>query len=290
MRSNGGGQMSFHKNSMGETFFYSGDFSNNFFEVNLCGITPANPDYFIFRMNNSVNVFEYILSGKGHIESGDKCYDVAAGDFYLLKSGFTGHYYADKEEPYRKIWVNTYGSLMDKQLEIYGIDDSVTIFHCPDDRIKNCLVSVISTMAKKTDKDELLELYRRCSVKLIELLSLINGIGLSQSNAEYISTAERIRHYLEMNIYNDISLADIAERFYMHEATLIRVFQRSFGVTPMKYLGMLRIRAAKDMLYNRYMCKDIAVVLGYRDEAYFSHCFKRETGLSPTEYAKSIWK
>ena len=282
--------MSFHKNSVGETFFYSGDSSNNFFEVNLCGITPANPDYFIFRMDNPVCVFEYVLSGRGHIESGDRSYDVAAGDLYILKSGFTGHYYADKEEPYRKIWVNTYGSLMDKQLEIYGIDDSVTIFHCPDDRIKSCLVSVISTMAKKTDKDELLELYRRCSVKLVELLTLVNGIGLSQSSAENIPSAEKIRRYLEMNIYNDISLADIAERFYMHEATLIRVFQRAFGVTPMKYLSSLRIRAAKDMLHNRWPCKNIAVVLGYRDEAYFSHCFKRETGLSPTEYAKSIWK
>lgn len=282
--------MGYHKNSMRETFFYGADFSNDFFEVNLCGVTPANPDYYLIRVNNNVSVFEYVLSGKGHIETGGRSYNVSAGDFYLLKSGFTGQYYADTEEPYRKIWVNTYGSLMDKQFKIYGIDDSVTVFHCADSRIKDCLTSVITTMASRTDSDDLSELYRQCSIKLIEILSLINGIGLSQKSIDNTTVCEKIRRYIEMNLSSDITLGGIAELFYMHEATLIRVFRRELGVTPMKYLASQRIRVAKSMLSEGFRCKDIASFLRYKDLAYFSHCFKREVGMSPTEYVRTLVK
>ena len=50
----------------GETFYGSVPINQNtFFEVHMCGHTPPNPDYEMFRYDNIVHVFEYVVSGKG---------------------------------------------------------------------------------------------------------------------------------------------------------------------------------------------------------------------------------
>ena len=99
----------------GETFYGSVPINQNtFFEVHMCGHTPPNPDYEMFRYDNIVHVFEYVVSGKGIIETKESRATVGAGDFYLLKKGFTGHYRADPDDPYDKIWVNVRGELVDR--------------------------------------------------------------------------------------------------------------------------------------------------------------------------------
>lgn len=277
--------MSYRVNELGEIFYFTTDFPNTFFEVDMCGYTPANPDYHMFRWNNHVSVFEYVVSGKGHIDAGNQSFTVGAGDFYLLKKGFTGHYYADRDDPFEKIWVNVDGELVEHMLEIYRISDSVTVYHCPDDRIRGCIDEIHEILKHNSDT---IESFRRCSLKLIELLSLINGDILYRESG-YVSTLpEKIRCCLNKHIFEEITLPQLADIFYMHEATLIRLFKSAYGVTPMKYLNALRIQAAGNMLHDHWPIKEIAAVLKYKNASYFSQCFKKETGMTPKEYMESL--
>lgn len=261
---------------------------NTFFEVHMCGHTPPNQDYEMYRYDNIVYVFEYVVSGKGIIETKESRTDVAAGDFYLLKRGFTGHYRADPEDPYDKIWVNVRGELVDRLCEIYGIDQPVTVIHCPDDTISRCITEIHQIM-DTCDPDYTDETMRVCSVRIMEILSIVSSGDKYRKSVKAASTAEMVKDYLEAHIYDDVSLPDLAKQHFMHESTIIRKFSQRYGMTPIKYLNTIRIDAAKRMIHDSIPIKQISSMLRFSDTSYFSLCFKKETGISPTEYYESVF-
>ncbi|MCL2486095.1 MAG: helix-turn-helix transcriptional regulator, partial [Oscillospiraceae bacterium] len=58
-------------------------------------------------------------------------------------------------------------------------------------------------------------------------------------------------------------------------------------VSFVKMLTGMRMEKAKDLLGNPSMkIIDIAEQLGYSDPYYFSHCFKKNVGMSPKEFRK----
>ncbi len=71
-------------------------------------------------------------------------------------------------------------------------------------------------------------------------------------------------------------------------AYLRRIFKKSFGTAPAGFVTQQRIRLAKQLLANSHTEKisEIALKVGYKDSLYFSRLFKKQTGLSPTEYAQ----
>lgn len=69
-----------------------------------------------------------------------------------------------------------------------------------------------------------------------------------------------------------------------------RRFQQCTGMSPTAYLRDVRLRYAKRLLGQRdtlhLPVHEIAAMCGYLDAAYFCRIFRRETGLSPMEYAE----
>ena len=68
-------------------------------------------------------------------------------------------------------------------------------------------------------------------------------------------------------------------------------FDRSFKhvtkVTPMQYIIQLRMTNALNLLDNTsYNIIQVANAVGYDDAYYFSRLFKKNVGVSPTEYRK----
>jgi len=56
---------------------------------------------------------------------------------------------------------------------------------------------------------------------------------------------------------------------------------------PVRYLGLLRLNAAKSMLTaTDRRVEEIAEAAGFSDQFYFSKCFKASCGVSPSEYRR----
>ena len=62
-------------------------------------------------------------------------------------------------------------------------------------------------------------------------------------------------------------------------------FKATFAVTFVEYLAQYRMEQAKRLLVNPTMpVADVAVAVGFNDPSYFTRVFRKQEGVSPSEY------
>ncbi len=83
---------------------------------------------------------------------------------------------------------------------------------------------------------------------------------------------------------------DLADRLEVSKHHLIRMFTAGTGISPGKYLVHVRMHHGKIMLQSGEdtPLEIIAGACGYSCANYFSKAFKKQTGLTPSEYAKAF--
>lgn len=83
-------------------------------------------------------------------------------------------------------------------------------------------------------------------------------------------------------------LDELAERLEVSKAHLSRSFVKKTGISPGKYITRVRIEYAKLLL----RAEDVSIAYvaeasGFANANYFAKAFRRETGMSPSEYLES---
>ena len=98
-----------------------------------------------------------------------------------------------------------------------------------------------------------------------------------------------VMRYLNDNYMRSLSLVDIAKQVYITPAHLSAVFKKEVGLTVMEFLTKIRIKKAQELLRKpEYNVVESARATGYFDPSYFTKVFKRETGISPSDYKQQV--
>lgn len=99
---------------------------------------------------------------------------------------------------------------------------------------------------------------------------------------------ELAKEYVEEHYYENLMLADVAQRAGISAGYLSTLFQRELSKGFVDYLNEVRIEHACIYLRHNYLkTYEIAYKVGFKDEKYFSKVFKKVKGQSPSEYRKS---
>lgn len=86
-----------------------------------------------------------------------------------------------------------------------------------------------------------------------------------------------------------LSLTEIAETVGIHPVHLATTFRQHFACTIGSYQRRLRVEFAREQLANTHLSlSEIASEAGFGDQAHFSRVFKQSTGMTPTEYRKTL--
>ena len=98
-------------------------------------------------------------------------------------------------------------------------------------------------------------------------------------------TYEHICSYISENYNKNISIKNLCDEFHYSKSTLHSLFKKEGNVSINQYLTDIRISKAKELICF-HTAGEVAEMVGYSDINYFSRIFKKETGMSPTQYKK----
>jgi YesN/AraC family two-component response regulator len=102
------------------------------------------------------------------------------------------------------------------------------------------------------------------------------------------AVVKRAVAYLHENYTHPLSRWEVAAAVGVSEDYLSRVFSRELGVPPWDYLNRYRVLRAKELLrMTSENIGNVALQVGFKDQAYFSRVFHRLTGLSPQDFRES---
>lgn len=90
--------------------------------------------------------------------------------------------------------------------------------------------------------------------------------------------------YIKFNFKNKLTLAEVAEAVELTPNYLGEIFSKKMGVSFNQYLMQTRLNYAKNLLVRGGLAvQEVAALAGFSSQTYFSDCFKREFGVSPSE-------
>lgn len=96
-----------------------------------------------------------------------------------------------------------------------------------------------------------------------------------------------VLRYMNDHMAEKIDLDALADEVYLSHVGLIWKFKNQLHTTPSRYLIKLRMHYAKQLLHEGTMrVGEIASMCGYANAYYFANAFRKETGMSPSEFRK----
>lgn len=123
------------------------------------------------------------------------------------------------------------------------------------------------------------------------LIRLIRGNKRSVAikNTANSTLLPKICDYLENNIDKHLSFTDIQKEFNISASVIKRLFRDNMNCGIMEHFSRLKVDAAKQMIReNEFNFTEISEKLGFNTPQYFTTVFRRISGMSPSEYEKSV--
>lgn len=100
---------------------------------------------------------------------------------------------------------------------------------------------------------------------------------------------EKIIQMMREDVRGELSLSEFAQSVNLSVWRLCHIFKSDVGMPPMRYLRVLRMERAKDLLESSFLSvKEIAYRVGLNDESHFVRDFKSTYGSSPACYRSAF--
>lgn len=147
---------------------------------------------------------------------------------------------------------------------------------------------------KPVDPDDVERAVRRAQAQA-EAQRQLEAIASTGDLLEYVDNYDKtavlmgkVKKYLQHNyMMYDISLDSISTILNLNASYFSSLFKRTFQVNFLDYLTELRMDAAKKLLADPLRSTaEVANMVGYESANYFTRAFKKNVGMTPTEYRR----
>jgi len=120
---------------------------------------------------------------------------------------------------------------------------------------------------------------------LLALLSQAHAPGQEAAETRNLRL-QPVLEYMETHLHTPLSLEDLSSIILVSPAHLNRLFRKHLGESPLSYLIKYRIDRSKSLLlgHPEMRINEIAGLVGYEDENYFTRMFRSRTGMSPRAF------
>lgn len=95
----------------------------------------------------------------------------------------------------------------------------------------------------------------------------------------------KVADYISNHLADPISTTELAAHFHLSRSYLHKLFKQHTDFSPHQYQMLQRINQAKSLLSDsNESITAISIIVGFREMAHFSRCFKEITGITPSSF------
>ena len=257
------------------------------FHMHYTGHYIAEKGYHIRRRMGEAGLLLLTISGEGGLKYHNDFYQMTRGCCMLINTAELHEYYP-KADGWEFKYIHFWGGMSGEYIGyIMSRAGPVTVLG-EDDLLR--MDGILERVMDLTGAD-VIDDYPEISSLIYSMLTMLypggGGIGDGGVSVGAAAMAKALR-FIRRSYAENISTEDIAGEVNLSRSYMSELFLRTYGMPPHEYLVIYRLSIVKDMLTNTQMTvSDIAACTGFRDVFSLSRVFKRQTGISPTEYREN---
>ncbi|WP_456088399.1 AraC family transcriptional regulator [Parabacteroides sp.] len=257
--------------------------------VRKIGFFPKVKFHYVQKENGvDYAMLIYCTDGKGLYHIHGKTYQIEKNQYIIIPPYVPYGFEADVNDPWTIYWIHFRGKLVDSFL---FPNPSPQIIQSDERSRQQVRISLFEETYNSFAMGYIKEYLSYSSMCLYTFLSTFifqeqfRHIGAPTHNE--ISFSMRVIYYLQEHVEANLTLKDLAEYFKYSESHFSTLFQKETGTSPINYFTRLKIQKACQYIELTNMkLNEIAMRLGFEEQAYFSRVFTKVMGISPSAYRK----
>jgi AraC family transcriptional regulator len=120
---------------------------------------------------------------------------------------------------------------------------------------------------------------------MLEAYAAPTGVADGTSSDLPAYRLRRVSQYIQEHLQRELRLAELSALVHMSPYHFARLFKRSAGVPPHRFLVLRRVDEARALLAARTApIAEISRLVGFRTPSHFTTTFRRITGMTPSAY------
>lgn len=126
------------------------------------------------------------------------------------------------------------------------------------------------------------------------LENFISGLCENKKLSSYKTDSTSVQTYKTLielmndNVAEDLALEDFAKMCFISVSHIKSLFKKYAGISPKVYYNDLRVSKAQELLSQGLSVAHIAEMMSFSSPNYFSMFFKRNAGMTPQQYKKTL--
>lgn len=227
---------------------------------------------------------ELAVNGVGEHIINNETYHEAPGDIFLMRLMDVHSFNMESESEHWVIEIPP-SAIPEDVIKMITIADGNIITHLSVQdfvRAKELYMMIEECNGKSDVFCEKMRMYM--TVSLIMLILKNVDDNMSEKLAERNIQIREIITYIHDNIFEDLSISNIAAKFFVSKEYLSAFFKKNVGITISSYVRKTRLSyAAKLIVSTNKKIVEICEMSGFNSLPTFLRTFKNEYGITPTE-------
>jgi AraC-like DNA-binding protein len=117
--------------------------------------------------------------------------------------------------------------------------------------------------------------------QIIGATAFIKGLFAEPRTQDAPEGLRRARAHIDAHYADPLTLEQLGSIAGLSPKRFSERFQQVYGQRPMSYIITRRVEHAQELLTSNMLVRDVAHLVGYDDQFYFSRIYKKYTGESP---------
>jgi AraC-like DNA-binding protein len=233
---------------------------------------------------------ELLDKGKGQFVYKEKIYPVSKGDLFLIQPGQLHSGQPDSKTGWQVTCLiiqpetlQLFLDELDKDKEDFAFTDALVL---PKGqkfvRLKKCFSALVEQVVTPSSDLE-------TEILLFETLEAL--INIAQRTTKFKAgkhNIQRVVRHIKNHVERKLTLEELADVSHLSKFHLLRTFKNELGMPPHAFQMQLRLNEARKRLLRGEAALEVALSLGFADQAHFMNAFKRYTYLTPKKYQKQL--